>query len=144
MIDRRLAIVLALAMLAPLAARTAQEVIALDGDVAPVHDPVVIKEKGVYYLFCTGGRNGQGVLPIPSSADMLSWKAAGFVMESLPAWATEEIPMARNAWAPDISFFNGRYLFFHAYFGEGRGRGSALQISTLVWEDGWPKAGVLP
>ncbi len=36
------------------------------------------------------------------------------------------------------------YLFFHAYFGEGRGRGSALQISTLVWEDGWPKAGALP
>ena len=36
------------------------------------------------------------------------------------------------------------YLFFHAYFGEGRGRGSALQISTLVWEDGWPKVGVLP
>ena len=25
------------------------------------------------------------------------------------------------------------FLFFHAYFGEGRGRGSALQISTLVW-----------
>ena len=40
---------------------------------------------------------------------------------------------------------NGKdYLFFHAYFGEGRGRGSALQISTLVWEDGWPTAAALP
>ena len=36
------------------------------------------------------------------------------------------------------------YMFFHAYYGEGRGRGSALQISTIVWEDGWPRAGVLP
>jgi hypothetical protein len=35
-------------------------------------------------------------------------------------------------------------MFFHAYFGEGRGRGSALQISTLAWQDGWPRAGVLP
>ena len=31
------------------------------------------------------------------------------------------------------------YLFFHAYYGAGLGRGSALQISTMVWEDGWPK-----
>jgi len=36
------------------------------------------------------------------------------------------------------------FMFFHAYFGEGRGRGSALQISTMVWEDGWPRVGVLP
>ena len=33
------------------------------------------------------------------------------------------------------------YMFFHAYFGAGLGRGSALQISTLVWEDGWPRVG---
>jgi arabinan endo-1,5-alpha-L-arabinosidase len=36
------------------------------------------------------------------------------------------------------------YMFFHAYFGQGRGRGSALQISTMTWEDGWPKVGALP
>ena len=34
------------------------------------------------------------------------------------------------------------YLFFHAYYGAGLGRGSALQISTMVWEDGWPRVGV--
>ena len=33
------------------------------------------------------------------------------------------------------------YLFFHAYYGAGLGRGSALQISTMVWEDGWPRVG---
>jgi arabinan endo-1,5-alpha-L-arabinosidase len=35
------------------------------------------------------------------------------------------------------------YMVFHAYFGEGRGRGSALQVSTVVWDDGWPRVGVL-
>ena len=129
MIDRRMAIVLALVTLAPLGAGTAQEIIALGGDVAPVHDPVVIKEKGVYYLFCTGGRNGQGVIPIRSSTDMRSWKAAGFVMESLPAWATGEIPMARNAWAPDISFFNGRYHLYYSVSSFGS-RNSAIGLTT--------------
>ena len=28
--------------------------------------------------------------------------------------------------------------------GAGLGRGSALQISTMVWEDGWPRVGALP
>jgi hypothetical protein len=36
------------------------------------------------------------------------------------------------------------YLFFHACYGAGVGRGSALQISTIVWEDGWPRVGGLP
>jgi arabinan endo-1,5-alpha-L-arabinosidase len=36
------------------------------------------------------------------------------------------------------------YMFFHAYYGAGLGRGSALQISTMVWQDGWPRIGALP
>jgi len=36
------------------------------------------------------------------------------------------------------------YLFFHACFGAGLGRGSALQISTMVWEDAWPRVAALP
>ena len=69
-----------------------QQVLAPAGDIAPVHDPVAIKEKGTYYVFCTGGRNGQGVIPIRTSTDMRRWAAAGFVFESLPAWAAREIP----------------------------------------------------
>ena len=34
------------------------------------------------------------------------------------------------------------YLVFHAYDGSnGRSR---LHISTMVWEDGWPRVGALP
>ena len=36
----------------------------------------------------------------------------------------------------------GDYLVFHAYHGT-TGR-SHLQISTMAWEDGWPKVGTMP
>ncbi|HJZ96119.1 MAG TPA: hypothetical protein VKE70_06410 [Candidatus Solibacter sp.] len=36
----------------------------------------------------------------------------------------------------------GDYLIFHVYHGTtGRPH---LQISTMIWEDGWPKVGTLP
>ena len=51
-------------------------------------------------------------------------------------------PTWRGPGHPAVFSEGGKdFMFFHAYFGEGRGRGSALQISTLVWEDGWPKVG---
>ena len=111
------------------AAGAAQEVLALEGDVSPVHDPVVIKEKNTYYVFCTGGRSGRGVIPVRTSTDMRTWKGAGFVLESLPEWATKEIPMARNAWAPDISYFNGKYHLYYSVSSFGS-RNSAIGLTT--------------
>jgi arabinan endo-1,5-alpha-L-arabinosidase len=111
------------------AVASSQEVLALEGDISPVHDPVVIKEKQTYYVFCTGGRTGQGVIPIRTSPDMRSWKAAGFVFESLPDWATRDIPMARNAWAPDISFRNGKYYLYYSVSSFGS-RNSAIGLAT--------------
>ena len=106
-----------------------QSVLTLDGDVSPVHDPVVIKEKGLYYVFCTGGRSGRGVLPIRTSPDMRAWKAAGFVFESLPEWVGKEVPMARNAWAPDIAYFNGKYHLYYSVSSFGS-RNSAIGLAT--------------
>jgi len=37
---------------------------------------------------------------------------------------------------------NRDLLVFHAY--DGATGSSTLQISTIVWEDGWPRVGVLP
>jgi arabinan endo-1,5-alpha-L-arabinosidase len=37
---------------------------------------------------------------------------------------------------------SGDYLVFHAYHGQ-TGR-PELKISTMVWEDGWPRVGTLP
>jgi arabinan endo-1,5-alpha-L-arabinosidase len=110
-------------------AGVAQEMLTLEGDLSPVHDPVVVKEQSTYYVFCTGGRNGQGVIPIRTSSDMRTWKASGFVFESLPPWTAAEIPMARNAWAPDISFFNGKYHLYYSVSSFGS-RNSAIGLAT--------------
>lgn len=107
----------------------AQELLTLGGNVAPVHDPVAIKEKDTYYVFSTGGRNGQGVIPIRTSTDLRTWKAAGFVFESLPEWAAREIPDARNAWAPDIAFYNGKYHLYYSVSSFGS-RNSAIGLAT--------------
>jgi len=106
-----------------------QEVISLTGDISGVHDPSVIKDKNTYYVFCTGGRPGEGVIPIRTSTDLRSWKSSGFVFNALPDWATREIPQARNAWAPDISRFNG---IFHLYYSVSSfgSRNSAIGLAT--------------
>src|SRR6266545_7893802 len=103
------------------AAATDQELLSLQGDINTVHDPATIKEGKTYYLFSTGGRAGQGMIPVRTSTDMRTWKAAGFVFDALPEWATREIPQARDVWAPDISFYNGEYHLYYAVstFGSG-------------------------
>ena len=104
-------------------------VLPLTGDVEGVHDPAVIKEGATYYLFCTGGRPGAGVIPIRTSKDLRSWTLAGSVFETLPAWAAKEIPGARGAWAPDISFYSGKYHLYYAVSTFG-GRNSAIGLAT--------------
>jgi len=85
----------------------------LSGDLG-VHDPVIIKEKNTYYIFCTGGGRREGIIPIRCSTNLLNWTRCGSAFESLPDWATNEITRARGAWAPDISFFNGKYYLYYA------------------------------
>jgi arabinan endo-1,5-alpha-L-arabinosidase len=107
----------------------AQEVLLLGGDVATVHDPAVIKDGHTYYLFSTGGRAGQGIIPIRTSTDLRTWRIAGYVFAALPEWAAREIPQARNAWAPDISFHNGKYHLYYSVSSFGS-RNSAIGLAT--------------
>jgi arabinan endo-1,5-alpha-L-arabinosidase len=113
---------------APQAAAPVQ--LPLSGDLNPVHDPVLVKDKNLYFVFCTGGRNGRGVLPIRQSADLRTWSRAGFVFpDSLPAWVAAEIPRATGAWAPDVSFFNGEFHLYYAVSSFGS-RDSAIGLVT--------------
>ncbi|MBN2704388.1 MAG: family 43 glycosylhydrolase [Pontiellaceae bacterium] len=73
------------------------------------HDPAMIKENDTYYLFCTGGN-----IPILTSTNMVEWTREGTVFDSLPEWVKEELPRTEEAWAPDISFFNGRYHLYYS------------------------------
>jgi len=116
------------------AAQKQPEVLKLDGDIEGVHDPVIIKDKDTYYVFCTGGRPGGGVIPIRASKDLLHWTNAGTVFEKQPEWATKEIPKGRGAWAPDISYFNGKYHLYYAVSSFGS-RDSAIGLATNVTLD---------
>ncbi len=106
------------------------EVLQLSGDLENVHDPAIIKEGAIYYVYCTGGgRAGQGAIPIRTSPDLHSWTMAGYVFDKLPDWVATEIPAAKGAWAPDISFYNGKYHLYYAVSSFGS-RNSAIGLAT--------------
>lgn len=100
----------------------------LEGDLR-VHDPAIIREGDTFYVFCTGGRRRGGIIPIRCSKDLHRWSCCGYVFSSLPDWATKEIPGARGAWAPDISFFNGRYHLYYSVSTYGKNN-SAIGLAT--------------
>jgi arabinan endo-1,5-alpha-L-arabinosidase len=104
------------------------QLLELSGDLS-VHDPCVIKAGDTYYLFATGGRRGRGIVPIHTSPDLREWTRAAFVLERLPDWVSEEVPRARNAWAPDISHFNGKYHLYYSLSSFGV-NDSAIGLAT--------------
>lgn len=89
------------------------EVLKLDGDISPIHDPSMIREGNTYYVFATN-RFAEKLIPIFCSQDLRKWKFCGHVFDAIPEWALKEIPGARGIWAPDISFVNGRYLLYYS------------------------------
>jgi arabinan endo-1,5-alpha-L-arabinosidase len=85
-----------------------------EDSVLGAHDPVMIRQNDTFYVFCTGGSVRSGnLIPIKKSRDLIHWESAGSVFQELPAWCAKEIPGTRGTWAPDISYFNGKY---HVYY----------------------------
>ena len=101
----------------------APELLNLTGDISPVHDPVIIKEKDTWYVFSTGGA-------IRRSKDLHRWTLAGKVFDKLPAWAIAEVPGVRDGyWAPDVSFYKGEYRLYYAVSTFGK-NDSAIGLAT--------------
>jgi arabinan endo-1,5-alpha-L-arabinosidase len=110
-------------VLTVLVAGTAPELYKLDGDISPVHDPVIAKEGDTYYIFSTGGT-------IRRSKDLHHWSLCGRVFDKLPDWAMQEIPGVRGGyWAPDISFHKGVYRLYYAVSTFGK-KDSAIGLAT--------------
>lgn len=106
----------------------------LQGDIAPTHDPVIIREGDTYHVFSTGlGEGPAGILAHRTSRDLVHWERAEPPLAKLPDWAVRLIPGARNAWAPDISYVNGRYRLYYAVstFGSNRSAIGLLTNATL-------------
>lgn len=97
-----------------------------------MHDTVLIKQDDTYYVF--GGRPGVGMIPVRTSKDLHHWTLSGYVFEKLPDWAIKEIPRARDPWAPDISYYNGKYHLYYSVSTFGS-RNSAIGLATNLTLD---------
>lgn len=121
----------------------------LTGDVSPVHDPCIIKADGTYHLFCTSQMDeNKGLIHWRTSPDMLSWTFKGAVMQAFPDWVMQAVPRTKGAWAPDISFVNGKYLLYYAAstFGENTsviGLMTTPTLDTTRADFGWTDEGLV-
>ena len=79
------------------------------GDIRQVHDPSIIKDKDTFYIFST--RAG---IAIRCSKDLIDWRLCGDVFAHLPEWAVKDVPGLRGLWAPDVSYFNGKYHLYYS------------------------------
>lgn len=86
----------------------------LAGDYQGVHDPSIIKAGDTWYVFTTG-LAPHGHMAIRCSKDLLNWKLCGQVLNEIPAWIHQESPGTKELWAPDISYFNGKFHLYYAY-----------------------------
>jgi arabinan endo-1,5-alpha-L-arabinosidase len=82
----------------------------------PVHDPVMIRQDSVYYVFCTGFG-----ITIWSSTNRKDWRREPPVFSKPPQWAVDAVPGFKgHIWAPDISYSNGKYYLYYAVSAFGK------------------------
>ena len=102
------------------------------------HDPVMIKQDSLYYLFMTHGG-------IARSSDMENWTRIEPAPRELK-WVTDDIiPGYRGGfWAPDIQYYDGLYYLYYSpsTFGKNTSAIGVMTNKTLhqdspdyQWED---------
>jgi arabinan endo-1,5-alpha-L-arabinosidase len=107
------------------------------GDMAPVHDPSIMRRAdGSYIVYTTDlpFLNSPHFIAQRCSADLVTWAPCGYVFDTMPAWVTAQFPDAVGIWAPDISFFGGSYHLYYSVSTLGS-QHSALGVATNVTLD---------
>lgn len=90
-----------------------------------VHDPVMIKQKDTYYLYCTG----KGI-SVFSSKDLKNWNPEPPIFKEKPVCADSVVPNFENhIWAPDISFHNNTYYLYYSVSAFAKNT-SAIGVTT--------------
>src|ERR1700722_12783086 len=89
----------------------------VEGDILGAHDPSIIRERDTWYLFAPTPPDSPtpDQFPIRCSKDLTHWKACGYVFSDVPAWIKRLSPKTKELWAPDISFFDGKFHLYYAY-----------------------------
>ena len=109
----------------------------VDGDVGGVHDPSIVKEDNTWYLFGTvTGKNSPGQIPIRCSKDLLHWRRCGFVFQGIPEWIQKESPKTQDLWAPDESYFNGKYHLYSAFSIFGKNTSGIALVTNKTLDPG--------
>lgn len=104
------------------------------------HDPVVVKQGDMYYLFCTG----PGITTF-TSKDLKTWIQGEPVFSDSLEWAVDVAPgFNGHIWAPDITLHNGTYYLYYSVSAFGKNT-SAIGLVTnktlnpndenFKWED---------
>jgi arabinan endo-1,5-alpha-L-arabinosidase len=110
----------------------------LSGDIQHVHDPALIVHDGTWHLFSTGTG-----IPYRTSADGITWKYIREVLSEVPTWGKEAVSGVKNPWAPDISFFNGRFYLYYSLSTFGS-QNSAIGLATAEHPGGpWRDDGLV-
>jgi arabinan endo-1,5-alpha-L-arabinosidase len=116
------------ATLTPALAGVPPEMLALEGDLSPIHDPAIIREGSTYHVFASN-RYAEKLVPMFCSTDRRRWRLCGNVFDGVPEWALEKVPGARGIWAPDIALFRGRYHLYYSVSTFGKNR-SVIGLAT--------------
>jgi arabinan endo-1,5-alpha-L-arabinosidase len=109
-------------------------------------DPTTIRGKDGYWyaygtqnpVFQSQGEDGERMLPILRSADLVTWQYAGevFTPQTQPAWHN-----GSRLWAPDIRYVGGRYYVYYSVPGRNTVGLATAPTPTGPWTDAGP---VLP
>lgn len=119
----------------------------LSGDIAPAHDPVLIRDGHDYYAYSTGQR-GRVPLVARRSRNLRDWTALPSPLSVIPDWALAAVPGAREMWAPDIARVGGRYRLYYSVsrFGQQRsviGLATSATLDPASPDYGWRDEGLV-
>lgn len=108
-----------------------------------VHDPVIVKEAGMYYCFSTHGF-------FYTSQDLRTWRYAGKVFDSLPSWTKQAVPLSdgKDFWAPEVVYRNGLWRLYYAVstFGKNTsaiGMAVTKTLNPASTDYGWKDCGAV-
>ena len=115
------------------------QALTLSGDYPVTHDPSIAREGNNYYVFATTMHAREGQFPIRCSHDLLAWKLCGQVFDKIPAWIHAASPKTKELWAPDISFFQGKFHLYYAYSAFGVNTSGIALVTNETLDPQSPK-----
>lgn len=114
----------------------------LSGNVAPVHDPAIVKEDDTYHLFTTGNlKDKEGLIGWRTSKDLKNWTLQQPVFAAIPDWAKTAIPGTGGLWAPDIIKVGNEFRLYYSASTFGKNRSAIGLVTTPTLDRSAPGFG---